>query len=180
MKITPEILNALRLAIQKAGTQELLSKKCGIRQNYFSKLLTGVQQSISLEKWQKLEEYLMPFLPEWQKRQEEWNKRISDLGELNKRKRDLLARLSAWIFQDPFGERFKLFCFKMEKEIKDYPPRIDWEDPSLNLPSAIFNHPLLSKEKNEEFYIEIQRMKNQILKLENEILKLQLKEKEKE
>lgn len=64
MKINRDIQNALREAIRKAGTQVLLSKKCGIRQNYFSKYLTGEVNSIEHENWLKLYPYLQEFLPE--------------------------------------------------------------------------------------------------------------------
>jgi hypothetical protein len=63
MKIVDEIKFALSCAIKEAGTQELLSKKCGIPRNYFSRYINGQTKAISDENWEKLEPYIRAFLP---------------------------------------------------------------------------------------------------------------------
>ena len=62
MRINEEIKNALRKAIDKAGTQEMLAKQAGLKQEIFSKYLHGKVKSMSLEKWLKLSPYLKEFL----------------------------------------------------------------------------------------------------------------------
>jgi hypothetical protein len=64
MEINDHIKRALELAIQKAGTQELLSQKCDIRRDYFSNYLNGRVKAIEHEKWLKLYPFLEEFLPE--------------------------------------------------------------------------------------------------------------------
>ena len=58
MKITDDIILALRLAIEKSGTQKLFTKKCGVSQELLSMYLNRKVRNISLETWLKLKPHL--------------------------------------------------------------------------------------------------------------------------
>lgn len=64
MDIDDDIKRALQKAIDKAGTQMLLSKSCGVRRNCFSKYLRGEVKVIEHKNWKKLIPYLNEFLPD--------------------------------------------------------------------------------------------------------------------
>jgi Cro/C1-type helix-turn-helix DNA-binding protein len=58
MKLTKEIKNAIRIAIENQGTAVELARLTGIKQQNFSRYMSGEVKSITLETWQKLEPYI--------------------------------------------------------------------------------------------------------------------------
>ena len=62
MKITREILNALKAVVDEMGSPAQVARKTGVAPSNLSRYLNGEVQSISDNNWDKLKEYITPHL----------------------------------------------------------------------------------------------------------------------
>ena len=64
MKLTREMQSGIMKAIEHYGTAVELAKLTGIKQQNFSRYLSGQVKQITLETWQKLYPLIAPYLPD--------------------------------------------------------------------------------------------------------------------
>lgn len=62
MKITGEIINALRAVVDEMGSPAQVARKTGVSPSNISRYLNGETQSISDDNWDKLKEYIIPHI----------------------------------------------------------------------------------------------------------------------
>ncbi|MPN47352.1 hypothetical protein SDC9_194954 [bioreactor metagenome] len=63
-KITEEIREAIKKAVNENGTQALLCKKCGISTSIMSRYIKNEVSTINSGTWKLLYPHIAPFLPE--------------------------------------------------------------------------------------------------------------------
>jgi len=63
MKITPDILAALKAAVDRAGSQSALAHEAGLHPTMIGKYLLGKATWITDDVWQRLQPLLAPHLP---------------------------------------------------------------------------------------------------------------------
>ena len=62
MKITNEIIKALRAVVDEMGTPAQVARKTGVSPSNLSRYINGETKSISDDNWDKLKEYIVPHL----------------------------------------------------------------------------------------------------------------------